>query len=66
MAKIVNFGDFLKPQTCGQTVLPDRSFYRSKIGGKCQKLKCDILSNFQTMCGHKNKYSRIVFTETKL
>ena len=31
------------------------SFNRTKIGGKCQngkKFKCDILSNFQTMCNH--------------
>ena len=36
---------FWKPETCGQTVLPDRT----KIGGKCQdskKFKYDILSHF--------------------
>ena len=32
---------FWKPEARGQTVLPDRT----KIGGKC-----DILSDFQTMC----------------
>ena len=25
--KMVNFGEFLKPETCGQTVLPDRSAF---------------------------------------
>ena len=29
------FGEFLKSETCGQTVLPDQ-FNRTKIGGKCQ------------------------------
>ena len=40
------------PEACGQTVLPDRSVLnRTKIDGKCQnaKMKCNILSNFQTM-----------------
>ena len=27
MPKMVNFGEFLKPETCGQTVLPDRSAF---------------------------------------
>ena len=43
MPKIVNFGEFLKPETCGQTVLPDRSFL---IG---QVFKGDIFVDFQTM-----------------
>ena len=44
---------FWKPKACGQTVLPDKSVL---IGQelvkkvKIQKFKCDILSNFQTMC----------------
>ena len=44
---------FWKTDACGQTVLPDRSIL---IGQKLvenaqiQNLKCDILSNFQTMC----------------
>ena len=44
---------FDKPKACGQTVLPDRSVL---IGQKLvesaqiQTFKCDILSNFQTMC----------------
>ena len=44
---------FSKPEACGQTVLPDRLVL---IGqklveyAKIQKFKCDILSDFQTMC----------------
>ena len=45
---------FWKPEACGQTVLPDRSLL---IGQKLaenakirEKFKCDILSNFQTIC----------------
>ena len=44
---------FWKPDACGQTVLPDRSvFIRQELveNDKIQKFKCDILSNFQTMC----------------
>ena len=55
-AEMVNFGEFLKPEAWGQTVLPD-IFKRTKIGGKCQKFKCDILSPFQTMCKIVNKSS---------
>ena len=43
---------FWKPEACGQTVLPDRSvLIGQKLveNTKIQKLKCDILSNFQTM-----------------
>ena len=52
---MVNFGEFLKSEACGQTVLPDRSILLDKIGGKCQnwKLKCDILGDIQPLC----KYS---------
>ena len=42
-----------KPEACGQTVLPDRSvLIGQKLveNAKIQKFKCDILSNFQTMC----------------
>ena len=41
-----------KPETCGQTVLPDRSILIGQKlveNAKIQKFKCDILSNFQTM-----------------
>ena len=44
---------FGKPEACGQTVLPDRSLLigqKLEENGKIQKFKCDILSNFQTMC----------------
>ena len=44
---------FWKPEACGQTVLPDRSSLKGQTlveNAKIQKFKCDILSNFQTMC----------------
>ena len=44
---------FWKPKACGQTVLPDRSVLKGQKlveNAKIEKLKCDILSNFQTMC----------------
>ena len=47
------FNEFSKTEACGQTVLPDRSILKGqKICGnaKIAKFKCDILSNFQTMC----------------
>ena len=51
---MVHFGEFWKPEACGQTVLPDRSILtgpklveNAKIK---KKFKCDILSNFQTKC----------------
>ena len=53
MPKLSILASFWKPEACGQTVLPDRSvLIGQKLVGnaKIQKLKCDILSNFQTMC----------------
>ena len=51
---MVHFGEFLKKtEACGQTVLPDRSnLIGQKLleNAKIQKFKCDILSDFQTMC----------------
>ena len=50
---MVHFGEFLKTWSCGQTELPDRSVLKGKklVGNaKIKKFKCDILSNFQTMC----------------
>ena len=44
---------FWKTEACCQTVLPDRSvLIAQKLveNAKIQKSKCDILSNFQTMC----------------
>ena len=40
----------MEPKSCDQTVLPDSSTL--KIGGnaKKEKLKCGILSDFQTVC----------------
>ena len=45
---------FWKPEACGQTVLPDRSVLigqKMVENAKIQKFKCDILTNFQTICG---------------
>ena len=47
------FIEFWKPEDCSQTVLPDRSILLGqKFVEKCPKKinKCDILSDFQTMC----------------
>ena len=50
---MVNFGEFLKPETCGQTVLPAMSIL---IGqklvekAKIEIFKCDIFRYFQTLC----------------
>ena len=44
---------FWKSEACGQTVLPDMSILiRQKLveNAKIRKFKCDILSNFQTLC----------------
>ena len=52
MPKIVHFGEFLKPEAFGQTVLPDRSvLIGQKLveNTKIKKLKCDILGDFQTL-----------------
>ena len=59
---MVNFGEFLKSWIFGQTVLPDRSILIGQKlveNGKLQKFKCDILSNFQTMC------SRLDYVDVK-
>ena len=51
---MLNLASFWKRQACGQTVLPDRLIL---VGQKLvendkieKKFKCDILSDFQTMC----------------
>ena len=31
---MANFGEFYKPESCGQAVLPDRSLFNDKIGRK--------------------------------
>ena len=44
---------FEKLDACSQTVLPDRSVLLGQKlveNAKIQKFKCNILSNFQTMC----------------
>ena len=43
---------FWKPEACGQTVLPDRSILIGQKlveNAKIEKLKCDILGDFQTL-----------------
>ena len=53
MQKTVHFGEFWKPEACGQTVLPDRSILiEQKLveNAKIQNFKCDIFSHFQTLC----------------
>ena len=49
---MVHIGAFLKPEACGQTVLPDRSILIGQKlveNARIQKFKCDILNTFQTM-----------------
>ena len=53
MPKMANLASFWKPETSGQTVLPDRSILlRQKLleNAKIEKFKCDILGDFQTLC----------------
>ena len=61
---MVHFGEFLKTWRLRSNIVTRQvSFNRTKIGGKCQnkKLKCDILSNFQTMWTFKKGKTRIAF-----
>ena len=44
MPKMANFD---KPEACGQTVLPDRSFLIGQKLMEVEKFQCDILSDFQ-------------------
>ena len=58
---MLDFDEFLKPEACGQTVLPDRSILigqKLMENAKIQKFKCDISSNFETMCigGRSNHF----------
>ena len=51
--KMLNLTSFWKPKAFGQTELPDRSvLIGQKLveSAKIQKLKCDILCDFQTLC----------------
>ena len=44
---------FIKPETCDQTMLPDKSLLigQTLVGkAKIQKFRCDILSYFQILC----------------
>ena len=53
MPKWSILASFWKPETCGQTVLPDRSvIIGQKLveNAKIKKFNCHILSNFQTKC----------------
>ena len=50
---MVQFGSFGKPKACGQTELPDRSIsigQKLVENAKIERLKCDILGDFQTLC----------------
>ena len=49
-----NLASFWKPKACSQIELPDRSvLIGQKLveSAKIQKFKCDILGDFQTLCG---------------
>ena len=51
-AKNSQFGDFLKTEVCGQTVLADMSILMGQKlveNAKIEKFKFDILRNFQTL-----------------
>ena len=53
---MLNLASFWKREACSQTVLPDMSvLIGQKLveNAKIQKFKCDILSNFQTMCNQQ-------------
>ena len=44
---------FIKPETCDQTMLPDKSLLIGQTlvwKAKIQKFRCDILSYFQILC----------------
>ena len=44
-------GQFLKPEAYGQTVLPEKSILTGQKlveNAKIEKVKCNILGNFQT------------------
>ena len=46
------FGEFSKPEACGQTVLLDRSIlFGQKLveNAKIEPFKCDILDNFMSL-----------------
>ena len=52
MAKLINFESFYIPEACSQIVLPDRSIligHKLVENAKIDKLKCDILGDFQTL-----------------
>ena len=60
---MANFGEFLKPKACGQTVLPVMAILtRKKLieNAKIEKIKCDILGDFQTMCHLVNIFSPFI------
>ena len=53
MPKMLNFASFWKPEACGQTELPDKSFLIGQKfveNAKISNFKCDILGDFQTLC----------------
>ena len=61
---MVHFGKFLKTLSLrSNSVTRHVTFNRTKIGGnaKMPKFKCDILSNFQTMCKRGREFFLTVF-----
>ena len=47
MAKIVHFGEFLKTEACGQTVLPDRSVLIGQKLVENAKIKTNQMRHFE-------------------
>ena len=61
---MVHFGEFLKTEACGQTVLPDRSLLIGQKlveNAKITKHKFNILSDFQTLCKKSNETFLLIF-----
>ena len=56
MPKMVNLATFWNPETCGQTVLPDRPLLVETNWRKLQKFKCDILGDFHTLWYAQKKF----------
>ena len=52
--KLTILGIFKKTEAWGETVLPDMAIsIGQKNGENAKKLKCDILSGFQTLCNYQ-------------
>ena len=60
---MVYFGEHLKTKAFGQTVLPDMSLLigqKLAENAKIEKLKCDILDDFQTLWGVENYWKSLM------